>query len=338
MNLLNKILLSSFCAVVFLGLSFTGRHESPYRLHVPLGLDEYVPLPEDNPLTIEKIELGRRLFFDKRLSRDSTLACASCHLPERAFAGETPVAVGMMGQRGTRNVPSIVNRAYGKSHFWDGRAKSLEEQALDPIQNPMEMDLTLVELERRLRSDRAYREEFEAVFGAPPKAENVAKAIATFVRTLLSANSPFDKFVHGDREALSESARRGLQIFRGKGNCIACHSGPLFTDEQLHNTGVSWSKEPKDFGRYEVSRKEEDRGKFKTPSLRNIALTAPYMHDGSLPTLEEVVEFYNKGCNRNPNLDSEIKLLKLTATEKSDLTAFLRSLMSREFTISQSPK
>lgn len=342
-NILNKILLSSFCAVVFLGLSFTGRDESPYRLRVPLGLDEYVPIPEDNPLTDEKIELGRKLFFDKRLSRDGTIACASCHVPERAFANETRVAVGIKGLRGIRNVPSIINRAYGKSHFWDGHAKSLEEQALEPIQNPREMDMLLPELERRLRSDDRYRQEFEAVFGSPPTAENIAKAIASFVRTLLSANSSFDHFVHGNREALSESARRGLQIFRGKSNCIAYHSGPLFSDEQFHNTGVSWNVGRTgsslyknslsiDYGRYEVTKEENDRGKFKTPSLRNVALTAPYMHNGSLATLGEVLDFYSKGCTPNVHLDQEIRPINLTASEKSDLIVFLRSLTSEQGT------
>jgi cytochrome c peroxidase len=317
-------------AVVFLGLSFTGRDESPYRLRVPLGLDEYVPIPEDNPLAVEKIELGKQLFFDKRLSRDGTIACASCHVPEKAFAGESRLAVGIKGQRGTRNVPSIVNRAYGKSHFWDGRAKSLEEQALDPIQNPTEMDLTLSQLELRLKSDRQYSEAFQKVFGTPPSMQNTAQAIASFVRTLLSGDSPFDRFVQGDRQALSESAQRGLQIFRGKGNCIACHSGPLFSDEQFHNTGVGWENEPFDYGRFGVTKDENDRGKFKTPSLRNVALTTPYTHNGSLATLEEVVDFYNKGCKSNAHLDQEIRPLNFTATEKADLIVFLRSLTSEQ--------
>ncbi len=293
---------------------------------MPLGLDEYIPVPEDNPITAEKIELGRQLFFDKRLSRDNAIACASCHIPERAFTNENRVAVGIQGRRGVRNVPTIVNRAYGKFHFLDGRAKSLEEQALEPIQNPKEMDMTIRELEERLNSMEAYREKFADVFGGKPTAQNIARALATFVRTLLSGNSAFDRFVYGDREALSESAKRGLQIFRGKGNCIACHVGPLFSDESFHNTGVGWAVEPRDYGRYEVTKQESDRGKFKTPSLRNVTLTAPYMHNGSFNMLEEVVEFYTKGCNNNPYLDSEIKPLKLSAVEKVDLLAFLRSL------------
>lgn len=316
--------------ILAIGLSFGWREDSLFRLRVPLGLDEYVPVPEDNLLTAEKVELGRQLFLDTRLSRDSTIACASCHKRELAFTDGHKVAIGIRGSKGIRSVPSLVNRAYGKSFFWDGRVTSLEEQALEPIQNPKEMGLTLPELERRLRSDQEYEEAFQKVFESSPSAQNIARAIASFARTLLSGNSPFDRFVNGDRNALSESAQRGLQIFRGNGNCIACHSGPLFSDESFHNTGVSWGKQPKDFGRYEVTKKEDDHGKFKTPSLRNVALTAPYMHDGSMATLAEVIEFYNRGGNLNPYLDSEIKPLHLSVSERVHLFDFLQSLTSPE--------
>lgn len=323
-----RIPLILYCLVLlFLGLSFGGREDSPFHFHVPLGLDEYVPVPEDNLLTGGKIELGKQLFFDKRLSRDSTIACASCHLPERVFANETRVAVGIKGQHGTRNVPSILNRAYGNSHFWDGRAKSLEEQALDPIQNPKEMDMSLIELEKRLMEDREYQEDFERAFSSKPTAHNAAKAIATFVRTLLSGNSAFDRFEHGDASALSEPAKRGLQIFRGKGNCIACHVGPTFTDEKFHNTGIAFLDTTlPDWGRYTVTKIEKEKGAFKTPTLRNISLTAPYMHNGVFASLEDVVEFYDKGGILNTYLDEEIHQLKLTKEEKEDLIEFLRSL------------
>ena len=176
-----------------------------------------------------------------------------------------------------------------------------------------------------------YRERFEKVFGEQPTAQNAAKAIATFVRSLLSGNSAFDRFEHGDQGALLPAAKRGLEIFRGKGNCIACHSGPLLADEHFHNTGVSWGKEPLDLGRFEVTKEEPDRGKFKVPTLRNVALTAPYMHDGSLATLETIVDFYSKGGNPNPYVDREVRPINLAPEEKSDLVEFLRSLTSRSF-------
>ncbi|MSU63467.1 MAG: cytochrome-c peroxidase [Pedosphaera sp.] len=293
---------------------------------VPLGLDEFIPVPEDNPQTGEKIELGRRLFFDKQLSRDGTIACATCHLPERALTDAKPVAVGIEGRPGRRNAPSLFNRAYGKAFFWDGRVKSLEEQPLTAITNRNEMDLTLPEFEFRLDRNRDYSMAFGSVFGERPHARNAAKALATFVRTLLSGNSPFDRFEHGDQNALSDAAKRGLQIFRGKGNCIPCHSGPLLSDEEFHNTGVSWGKEPLDLGRFEVTKREQDRGKFKTATLRNIALTAPYMHDGSLATLDDVIEFYSKGALPNPSLDREVRPLNLHPEEKVDLITFLKCL------------
>ena len=317
-------------------------------VHVPLGLDEFIPIPEENPRTAAKVELGRQLFFDKRLSRDNTVACATCHVPERAFTDGKRVAVGIEGRFGRRNALSLFNRSYGRSFFWDGRAKALEEQPLEAIFNPKEMDLTLEELDKRLNelnelnrlsregATKSYRERFEEVFDERPTAQNVAKAIATFVRTLLSGNSPFDRFEHGDASALSDAAKRGLQIFRGKGNCIACHSGPLLSDEDFHNTGVSWGKEPVDLGNFEVTKKDADRGKFKTPSLRNVALTAPYMHDGSLATLEDVIELYNRGGQPNPNLDRELRPLGLTAEEKRDLAEFLASLSGTD-SVASSP-
>jgi cytochrome c peroxidase len=252
---------------------------------VPLGLDEFIPIPEDNPRTPEKVELGRQLFFDKQLSRDGTIACATCHRPERALTDGKPVAAGIGNRQGRRNTPSLFNRAYGgKAFFWDGRVKSLEDQPLTAITNRNEMDLTLPELEIRLDHNRDYSTAFGAVFGERPNARDVAKALATFVRSLLSGDSAFDRFEQGDQAALPDAAKRGLQIFRGKGNCIACHSGPLLSSDEFHNTGVSWGKEPPDLGRFEVTKRDSDRGKFKVPTLRNVALTAPYMHDGSLAT------------------------------------------------------
>jgi len=280
-------------------------------LAIPLGLDLYMPVPEDNPVTVERIERGRELFFDKRLSRDRTIACASCHDPERAFTDGRPVAIGVSNRIGRRSAPALVNRGYGRSFFWDGRAATLEDQVLQPIQDPNEMDMTLPEISGRV--------------GMP--IEEVSRSLASFVRSLLSGDSPFDRFINGDRSALTMKQQEGLQLFRGKANCTACHVGPTFSDERFHNTGVAWRDgRLSDEGRAGVTGKPEDRGAFKTPTLREIARTAPYMHDGSLVTLADVVDFYDSGGNNNPGLDAELRPLRLTATEKSSLIAFLQTL------------
>ncbi len=270
-----------------------------------------MPVPEDNPLTSEKIALGRKLFQDRRLSRDKKVACASCHDPQRAFTDGRTVAVGVFGRKGTRSVPSLVNRGYGLSFFWDGRTQTLEEQVLKPIQDPNEMDMTIEEAAGRVRLDRVA----------------LSQALASYVRSILSGDAPVDRYMNGQRDALPEDARQGLNLFRGKANCTACHLGPNFTDERFHNTGVAWREERLlDQGRFVVTAKEENRGAFKTPTLREIARTAPYMHDGSIPTLDDVVEFYNRGGNKNPHLDSELHPQNLTAQEKQALLAFLKSL------------
>jgi len=280
-------------------------------LAVPLGLDLYMPVPEGNPLTFEKIELGRRLFHDRRLSRDRSIACASCHKPDRAFSDGHPVAIGVARRLGRRSAPPLINRGYGRAFFWDGRAASLEEQVLQPIQDRNEMDMTLPEVSARV--------------GLSP--EEISRALASYVRSILSGNSRFDRFVNGDRLALSPEQRAGLQIFRGKGNCTACHVGPNFTDERFHNTGVAWRDgRLHDEGRSAVTGKVEDRGAFKTPTLREIARTSPYMHDGSLVTLDEVIDYYNRGGNLSPGLDPELRPLRLTTAERQALAAFLQSL------------
>ena len=272
-----------------------------WRPKIPLGLDLYLPVPEDNPLTKEKVELGRKLFFDPLLSRDQTLSCAGCHDPERGFTDGRAISKGVFGRKGTRSVPTLVNRGYGRAFFWDGRISSLEEQVLQPIQDAKEMDMTLQEILTRLKKEEDYRQGFREAFRTEVNSEGVAKALASYVRTLLSGHSRFDRYFNGEREALSEDARQGLEIFRGKGNCRACHVGPNFTDERFHNTGVAWPEgELLDPGRFAVTGKEADRGAFKTPTLREVALTAPYMHDGSIATLENVIEFYTRGGNPQP--------------------------------------
>lgn len=301
-----------------------------YHLNLPLGLDEFAPnIPKDETLTKEKIALGRELYFDPRLSANGTVSCASCHNPTLAFTDGQSASVGIMGQIGRRSAPTIINRVFSKAQFWDGRASSLEEQAKGPIVNPIEMgNKDYDEVVKRLRDTKGYRERFDKAFGTEKfTIEQVAKTIASFERTVVSGNSPFDKFESGgDDKAISESAKRGLDIFRDKGRCSACHAGFNFTDEKFHNIGAGMDKPNPDLGRYDQTKKEEDKGAFKTPTLREIARTSPYLHDGSLKTLEEVVEFYNKGGIKNPNLDKEMKPLNLNEEEKRDLVEFLKTL------------
>jgi cytochrome c peroxidase len=280
----------------------------------PLGLDLYMPVPESNPLTREKVVVGRKLFFDKRLSRDGTLACASCHEPERAFSDGRAVARGIHGAEGPRNAPALINRGYGSIFFLDGRAPTLERQALEPILNPIELGLTRQELEQRTGL----------------KTEEVTAALASYVRTIRSGDSPFDRYAAGQSRALNQLEKAGLEVFRGKGRCSACHAGPNFSDEQFHNTGVAWRDgKIADEGRFIISGNPHDHGAFKTPTLREIARTAPYMHDGSIGALEEVVDFYSDGGRQNPYLDSEIRPRNFTAQEKQSLIAFLRTLTGR---------
>ncbi|HWB82813.1 MAG TPA: cytochrome c peroxidase [Bryobacteraceae bacterium] len=276
-------------------------------LTVPLGLDAYLPVPETNPLTPAKIALGKKLFFDKALSQDGSMACASCHQPEHAFTDQRQVAMGIGGQAGTRRVPRLANRVYGKSFFWDGRAASLEEQVLQPIANAREMGSSDAEAARRVGIT----------------VPEMRDALASFVRTILSGGARYDHYLAGEDGALTAQEKLGLRLFTGKADCSSCHVGPNLTDERFHNTGVGNGDDP---GRAAVTGREEDRGAFKTPGLRDVARTPPYMHDGSLATLNDVIDFYNKGGHSNPQLDSEIRPLHLTAEEEAALVAFLEAL------------
>jgi len=247
--------------------------------------------------------VGRQLFFDKRLSRDGSISCATCHDPARAFSDARARAVGVAGRQGARNAPALVNRGYGRAFFWDGRSRSLEQQVLDPIANPNEMDLPVAEAAARMGLSEAA----------------LSQSLASYVRSILSGNSRFDRFVSGERDALSAEEQRGLQIFRGKGNCTACHVGPNFTDERTHNTGVAWATGA-------LTDAGAGDGAFKTPTLREVARTAPYMHDGSLATLEDVVDFYARGGNANHRLDPEVRPGRFTPDEKRALVSFLMTL------------
>ena len=288
-------------------------------LLIPLGLDLYMPVPEDNPITQEKIELGRRLFNDRRLSRDGTVACASCHNPDHAFASPHAISPGVFGRRGRRNAPALINRGWGRSFSWDGRVATLEEQVLKPIEDPNEMDLSIAEASARVDVTR----------------EDMSRAMASYIRSIMSGNTPYDRYIDGDRTALSAEAQAGLKLFRGKGNCTACHVGPTFTDERFHNTGIAWARPPRepgaaesfrDEGRAVVTGRAGDRGAFKTPTLREVEHSAPYMHDGSLASLDEVVDYYDRGGNKHALLDLELRPIGLTASEKHAVVAFLRTL------------
>ena len=292
-----------------------------------LGLDPYLEIPEENPMSDAKVALGRQLFFDPRLSVDRTVSCATCHDPEHAWADDAPISTGVGGRKGTRSALTILNAAYNMRQFWDGRVGTLEEQALRPIEDPIELAHSLDAVVKDLSHVKGYVGQFEAVFGTPVTAEGIARAIAAFERTLLTGNSPVDRYEAGNEDAISESAKRGRTIFKSKkGNCNTCHAGFNYTDNVYHNLGVGWEAEGRDLGRSAVTKSAADRGAFKTPTLRDIALTAPYMHDGSEKTLEDVIEFYVEGGVTNPHLDEEMRPRKLTDQDKRDLVQFLRAL------------
>lgn len=292
----------------------------------PLGL---LPLnwPADNPYTAAKAELGKLLYFDRRLSADNSVSCASCHDPKYGYTDGAPVSTGMKGQKGGRSAPTVINRAYSLNQFWDGRAATLEEQAKGPIQNPIEMGETHVNVVNKLLAVKGYRAMFLKSFGTEDfTIDHMAKAIATFERTLLSGNSPYDQYKAGNKKALTAGQVRGMDVFFNKAKCDQCHEGINFTSNAYHNIGVGMDKPNPDEGRSGVTKNPAEYGAFKTPTLRDIARTAPYMHDGSLTTLDKVVDYYDKGGNPNKNLDSAIKKLNLTEQDKKDLEAFLRSL------------
>ncbi len=289
----------------------------------PAGLPPILH-PKDNLPTDDKISLGKQLYFDGRLSADNKVSCASCHDPAKGFSNGESFATGVEGKKGGRSSPTVINAAFQKFQFWDGRAKSLEDQALGPIQNPIEMNLTLDAVVAKLNLIDGYKSQFQKVFGTDVTSDGIAKAIAAYERTIVSGNAPYDRFKAGDQAALSEPAQRGMALFFNKANCVACHAGPNFTDNGFHNIGLPGGDE----GRFAISKSVGDRGAFKTPTLREIAKTGPYMHDGSLKTFEEVISHYIKGGTPNPQLDEELFPLKLTANEVADLVTFLKEGLS----------
>jgi cytochrome c peroxidase len=329
-----------------------------------LGLGQ-VPVPLNNPATLEKIQLGRKLFFDRRLSLNNTFSCAMCHVPEQGFtSNEMATSVGVEGRTVKRNAPTIYNVAYAELLFHDGRENTLEQQVWGPLLAHKEMaNPSVGYVIDKINSNDDYTGLFEKVFKRGPSMETIGMAIASYERTLNSGNSAFDRWLYGkDDQAISTEAKRGFELFQGKAGCANCHQigkdTALFMDNQLHNTGVGYQQsmnkesgkqqvqvapgvfvevdfsvvntvaeqKPNDLGRYEVTQLPEDRWSYKTPSLRNITLTAPYMHDGSISTIKQVIEFYNQGGVANENLDPLIKQLNLTTAEREDLVAFLDTL------------
>jgi cytochrome c peroxidase len=289
----------------------------------PAGLPP-ISYPKDNLPTDEKIALGKQLYFDGRLSSDNKVSCASCHDPAKGFSNGDQFATGVEGKKGGRNSPTVINAALQQFQFWDGRAKSLEEQALGPIQNPIEMNMPLEAVVARLNGIEGYKTQFQKVFGTEVTSAGIGKAIAAYERTILSGDAPYDRFKAGDQAALSLAAQRGMKLFFGKANCVACHAGPNFTDNGFHNIGLPGTDE----GRAAISKSLGDKGSFKTPTLREIARTAPYMHDGSLKTLEEVIAHYIKGGTPGPQVDEELFPLKLSTDDAADLITFLKEGLS----------
>ncbi len=290
-----------------------------------------VPVPPDNPQTSLKILLGKQLYFDTRLSEDNTVSCATCHDPALGWSDKGPTSVGIKGQRGGRRAPPVSNSAFNDLQFWDGRAPSLEEQAKGPIINPVEMGNTHEVMVKTVDNIPGYVEQFKKVFGTETvNVDQVAQVIAAFERTVITTDSPFDRFVKGDTKALTDLEKRGLEIFNGKGHCTACHWGGHFSDERFHNLGVVPADVTKpDEGRFVVTKNPNDKGAFKTPTIRDVELRAPYMHNGSEKTLEDVVELYDKGGRTgDPNLDPLIVPLGLTKEEKNALVAFMKRAMT----------
>ena len=344
-----------------LWLENPARHEA-LEAELPLGLSgaqQQIKGLDKNPLTRAKIELGRQLYFDNRLSKDGTVSCASCHSPSHGYAADTQFGVGVGGQTGGRNSPVAYNRILSDVQFWDGRAATLEAQAVGPIANPIEMASDHAACVKCVAAIPGYKMQFDKIFpGEGVTIDNVAKAIASFERTLVTGPSPYDfnerlrvykdisqdeledmkqnepeEFARYEKlladakaNPMSDSAKRGRDLFFGdKAKCSACHVGANLTDEKYHNLGIGMAKEKPDLGRHDHTKQQSDQGAFKTPTIRNVEQTAPYMHDGSVKTLEEVVEWYDKGGHPNPHLDKDIKKLNLTPEEKADLVAFMKA-------------
>jgi cytochrome c peroxidase len=291
-----------------------------------------IPFPQDNPYSAAKAELGRALFFDPRLSGAGNIACATCHNPALAWSDGLPLGIGAGGQKLARRSPSLLNVAWGKALMWDGRFATLEEQALAPMQAPNEMNQPLPALVAKVAAIPGYRRMFDAAFPEEDvSAKTIGQAIATFERSVVSSKSPFDRWVAGDEHAIDDGAKRGFVLFNGKAHCAACHSGWRFTDDSFHDIGLKGD----DLGRGKVKPNIPIlQHAFKTPGLRNVAQRAPYMHDGSIATLADVMREYNDGFIQRPSLSPEIKPLHLSEAEIDDVIAFMLTLTSRDEPVS----
>ena len=292
-----------------------------FKLRVPLGLDEAaLVIPDDNPLTRDKIALGKQLFFDRRWSKTRTVSCASCHQPQHGWSDDRKLSIDHEGKPTRRHAPTLINRAFSTLEGWAGHRESTEDLLV-------KLPFTSAEsIAQNLAPIPGYRAQFRRVFGTGVTADGVAKAIAAYQRTLLSGNSAYDRYRAGDSSALSAAARRGLALFEGKASCVKCHNGFNFTDQGFHNTGVGTGSDNPDLGRFEVTKRNVNKAAFKTPTLRDVARRGPYKHDGSIATLQEVVAFYDRGGIANPSLSPEIAPLNLSRSEQEDLVAFLESL------------
>lgn len=289
-----------------------------------------VPVPVNNQQSSRKILLGKQLYFDTRLSKDNTISCATCHDPAKGWSDTGPTSTGIKIQLGGRRSPPVVNAAYIPLQFWDGRAESLEEQAKGPIQNPVEMGNTHENALKTLNSIPGYVEAFKQVFGsAPITIDQVAQAIAAFERTVVTTDSLFDRYVRGEDKALTPQEKMGLEIFNGKGHCTACHWGGNLTDGRFHNLAVTQAGPlPVDKGRFDVTQDPQDLGAFKTPTVRDAALRAPYLHDGIEKTLENLLEFYNRGGGKDSNLDPLMVPLGMSREEIQALAAFIKNALT----------
>jgi cytochrome c peroxidase len=305
----------------------------------PRGLPP-VAVPKDNPITAAKIELGKMLYFDKRLSKDGTISCATCHDPKMAWAEHEPTSKGIHKQAGERNAPTVINAACMTSMFWDGRMKTLEEQALGPIENPVEMGMKMELVVDALKKVPEYEKRFKEVFGGEVTKESIAQAIAAFERTLLSGDSAYDRHEAGDKNALNDSQKRGMGIFLDSGQCATCHTPPIFSNGRFYNAGVDADKKNPDVGRMKVTNNDRDKGAFRVPHLRNVADTGPYFHDGSARELQDAVTLMAKGGRDNPNLSPVFKAVRqadLTEADIKDLMEFLKAL-SGKYPVIEPPK
>jgi len=310
-------------SAVFASGNLQSKSDDP---QVPAGLPP-IPWPEDNGYSPSRVELGKILFFDGRLSANGVVSCAFCHEPSHAFSGSTALSSGVNGKLEVRHTPTLINRAWGKSQFWDGRAPTLESQVIVPLTNPDEMGMTVDQVVEKLQHIKGYAALFAAAFGdGMIDVERVAKALASFERTIVSGNSPYDRYTLGDKSALTKQQKAGLNFFNGKGECAECHSGPNLTTEKFANLGIGIDQPNPDPGLEAITKKRGDFGKFKAPTLRDLAHRGPYMHDGRFKTVGEVLDFYSRGGLANPHLDTRLTPFYMDEQTKQNLLAFLASL------------